>query len=1007
MSRQESVAEERFNFLGPPDGPGELGWLAHFRVLRLLGKGGMGIVFAAEDRHLRRCVALKVLKPALAYDFVARQRFLREAQAAAALRHDHVVTIYQVGQEHDLPYLVMELLDGESLNWRLEREPRPPLALVLRWGREMAEGLAAAHAVGLIHRDIKPANIWLEAPAERVKILDFGLARSLQDDTRLTESGMVIGTPAYMPPEQVSGAETDGRSDLFSLGCLLYQMAAGQLPFQGNNTLAFFSALAVQVPRNLRELDATIPPAFAELVQSLLAKQREERPASAREVADHLRTIERDLAGNASAHEQEVAAVDIPMLTSSGQMAIPPSSGTELIEQKPRRWRPVLAALALAAGLLSLAWLVGFGFQTNTPSPHPFAPGTPSSQPADPPRLTALDRLRPEQIPAAERFPWQPPELVAVIGTNRAAHWDKVWHVALSPDGKLAAAANGNLVHLWDTATGQLHAILHGHTDTVRFVTFAPDGQTVASGSLDGIVKIWDSATGQEKASWQNTHLSLDPGAFGYDGRILVGGGLEGNIRLWDARTGREVVTWKGHEVPLWSLALANDGKTLVTAARDSSVKVWDVGTRQEKASLKGHSAKVDFLVFSPDGGNLASLARGSWTNPGELKLWDAGSWKELAAFSGEEIHVKCLALSANGVRLLTDRNKDVRVWDGQTLRPTSTLSGHTDVIYSVAVTPDGTLAASGSLDGTLRLWDLDKKQERHVLGQASGAIRDAEFTPDGAALALAGADGVALWRANSGTTEALFPKPPSAARSVAVSSDGKLLVGVAADGTPWLWDVDAGKRRTDLKQGPFQVTLFALAPDGQTLVTADSAIAHLWDLTSGKWRRALPPHPDQIIALAFSPDSQYVATGCRDGGVRLFASNTGQEQGRLLGHKTYIKSVAFLHDDRTLAIGSLDRTVRLWDYRARRQHRTLEGHHGEVIGVAAAPNGQLLASTSTNGDIILWDLSSGEKLRHWQMPGSVPRLCFSPDSRYLATVNGNGTVNLLRLTEAPAGGGR
>ncbi len=294
-----AVAED-YPFLTPSSDPSELGRLGAYRVLKVLGTGGMGIVFLAEDVHLQRSVALKVLKPALAANEAHRQRFLREARAAAKVQHDHVVTIYQVGQERDGSFLAMELLEGVSLEHRLRAQEPLPIAEIVRIGRETTEGLAAAHERGLIHRDIKPANLWLESPKGRVKILDFGLARSASENVHLTDSGAILGTPAYMAPEQARGEPVDARCDLFSLGCVLYRLGTGALPFPGENTLTVLNALATLSPRPVAEVNPAVPPALSELIMQLLSKDAAQRPVSAREVADRLATIERRLADDAS-----------------------------------------------------------------------------------------------------------------------------------------------------------------------------------------------------------------------------------------------------------------------------------------------------------------------------------------------------------------------------------------------------------------------------------------------------------------------------------------------------------------------------------------------------------------------------------------------------------------------------------------------------------------------------------------------------------------------------------
>jgi Leucine-rich repeat (LRR) protein/tRNA A-37 threonylcarbamoyl transferase component Bud32 len=280
-------------FLSPAQGPGEIGRFAAFRILEVLGTGGMGIVFLGEDPQLKRRVALKVMRPEVAALPAARQRFLREAQAVAAIEHDHIVPIYQVGEERGIPFLAMPLLKGQSLNDCLQRPGPLPLADVLRLGRQIALGLAAAHERGLVHRDIKPANLWLEPEqGGRIKVLDFGLARPIADDAHLTEQGVIVGTPSHMAPEQANGAQADQRCDLFSLGVVLYRMSTGQLPFRGENTLAVLSALSSVTPPRPQTLNPEVPAGLDLLVMQLLAKEPDDRPASAREVAERLQALE-------------------------------------------------------------------------------------------------------------------------------------------------------------------------------------------------------------------------------------------------------------------------------------------------------------------------------------------------------------------------------------------------------------------------------------------------------------------------------------------------------------------------------------------------------------------------------------------------------------------------------------------------------------------------------------------------------------------------------------------
>jgi serine/threonine protein kinase len=282
----------------PPRAADEIGPFEHYRILRKLGEGGMGLIFQAEDTHLKRHVALKVLHPRIAEEAVARQRFLREAQAMAAIHHDNVVAVYQVGvakigsAKQDLPFLAMQYLEGESLQDRIARDKCLPIQEVARIGRKIAEGLAAAHAKGLVHRDIKPSNIWLTTPNGRVKILDFGLARLLDGNSNLSSSGQIIGTPSFMSPEQARGDVADPRSDLFSLGCVLYRMLTGTLPFDGPSPMAVLSKVIVEKPLPLAERMPAVPGRLARLIHRLMAKASEARPPSAAAVAAALNKIE-------------------------------------------------------------------------------------------------------------------------------------------------------------------------------------------------------------------------------------------------------------------------------------------------------------------------------------------------------------------------------------------------------------------------------------------------------------------------------------------------------------------------------------------------------------------------------------------------------------------------------------------------------------------------------------------------------------------------------------------
>jgi serine/threonine protein kinase len=270
--------------LQPSDDTQTIGRIGGYEVLDAIGRGGMGVVLKAFDPALNRYVALKVLASELAHNASARRRFAREAQAAAAVVHDHVVPIYAVDGTGPIPYLVMAYIPGRSLQERIDETGPLDVREILRIGMQTAAGLAAAHAQGLVHRDIKPANILLENSVERVRITDFGLARAM-DEASQTQSGVLAGTPQYMAPEQASGEAIDYRTDLFSLGSVLYAMCTGHSPFRAETTVAVLRRICDGSPRPVREVNPDIPDWLAAIINKLLSKRPSDRYGSAEDVA--------------------------------------------------------------------------------------------------------------------------------------------------------------------------------------------------------------------------------------------------------------------------------------------------------------------------------------------------------------------------------------------------------------------------------------------------------------------------------------------------------------------------------------------------------------------------------------------------------------------------------------------------------------------------------------------------------------------------------------------------
>ena len=349
---------EALGLLGPTDDPSKLGRIAGYEIIGILGRGGMGIVFKGFDPPLNRYVAIKMLLPQLAASGAARKRFAREAQAAAAVVDDHVMAIHAVAEWKGIPYLVMPYSRGTSLQRRLDANGPLTLREILRIASQTAKGLAAAHAQGLVHRDIKPANILLDDGVERVTLTDFGLARAV-DDASLTRTGVLAGTPQYMSPEQTRAQAVDARSDLFSLGSVLYAMCTGSPPFRADSSYALLRMIADDEPRTIRETNPDIPEWLCKIVARLMAKNADERYATALEVAHLLESC--------LAHVQQPMVVPLPLELSQSELR----KRVTAIWEKGWKWGAGSLVLGIFAVLL---WTNPWGSVGQQPSSSPASP---------------------------------------------------------------------------------------------------------------------------------------------------------------------------------------------------------------------------------------------------------------------------------------------------------------------------------------------------------------------------------------------------------------------------------------------------------------------------------------------------------------------------------------------------------------------------------------------------------------------------------------------------------
>jgi serine/threonine protein kinase len=667
----ELLTDEPYDFLAPAQAPDELGRLGGYRVLKVLGAGGMGVVFQAEDAQLRRLVALKAMKPALGGS-ASRQRFLREARATAALCNDHIVAIHQVGEERGVPYLAMPLLQGEMLDDLVKREGKLAIPEVLRIGREIAEGLAAAHERGLIHRDIKPSNIWLESPHARVKILDFGLARG-PGDAHLTQTGAILGTPAYMAPEQARGETVDHRGDIFSLGCVLYRLCVGEPPFKGKDATSVLLALVTIQPKPPRQVNPTVPAALDALIMRLLAKDLGDRPQSARAVIEAIASLER---------EQLIPPDTTPPLAIP--VACEPASVMQVNQVVHRRrhlfclWPSLFFA---AVGAL-LVFVLLYANQDRRSENRPENPTKTAQEPSG-----ELRRFRKHSTP--------------------------VLHLAFVPDGSRFYSAGDAELLLWDVNQAQElknFGTLQGYLDgSLAAFGLSPDGRRVfvasgrpANNEGGNRLRLYDQEFLQVELELAGHFNAIGEVSISPDGRMILIAEKAGTAYLWDLKTNKELQRFEG------SLArFSRDGKSIVTG-KGLFLKKWQVGAERELQSIelpKDNFDSVTCLAPLPDG---CKIIVGSAVSG--LRVWDLAEGKQLHAFGNEHKGVHALTVSADGQRLLTGgTDRTVRLWDVASWTQIACFRGHDGPVRCVAFSPRDNTALSGSDDQTVRLWQLPR----------------------------------------------------------------------------------------------------------------------------------------------------------------------------------------------------------------------------------------------------------------------------------------------------------
>jgi eukaryotic-like serine/threonine-protein kinase len=965
------------------------GQFGDYQLLSLIARGGMGVVFRARQHSLNRLVAVKVIRDGARASAVDARRFRNEAEAVAQLDHPHIVPIHEVGERNGCSYFSMKLLGGGNLAERLAEFTRDPRASA-RLMSAVARAVQHAHERGILHRDLKPSNILLDDRGDPL-VADFGLARWLEGDCELTETGTVLGSPAYMAPEQASGRKgsVTTATDVHGLGAVLYAILAGRPPFRGVSPLEALDRVRGQAPDPPRMIRPSTDRDLETICLKCLEKDPQQRYDSALAVAEDL---ERWLAGRPILARQAgraerawrccrrnpwvsalMAAVILLVSTSglgffmvnSRNRAVVRSNQVVRNQQRTIRGQQYVRHLKLAGQL----------WANNRPGEA----------------LTLLERYLPTPDDDDLRhYPWHYIHRLCTVGTPPLlGHRGDVYFAAFAPNGKtLATAGKDRTVRLWDVATQTTHMTLIGHTDEVNWVAFSSDGKRLASAGDDGTARIWDLAAGRVIAILSGDRDEVLAAVFTPDGRQLITCSRNGTLWFWDAATYKQCRSFAVSNGRLQSLAVSPDGVTL--AIGGDSLVIWDSVKQRELRRLHSGEGQFNSVAFSHDG---RSLAAGLY---GRVFLCDPSNGTITNTFSGDVGAVESVAFSHDD-RLLASVGSGgvIHMWDRATGAPDQIASGQAR-LWCITFSPDGPGFATTSVDETIKLWNAVANRAWIPIPSPSASVNNLSmaFSTEGSKFAVS-------LRGNVWTYETRTGRPLSKTRldpgrpifCTALSSDAALLAMSDEIGNISLWDLSSNRRLREF-QAPrvhwatsFSISrcgkwVAGISSDKQTFIldTADGTLRQfgedmgrrlavfadgectiwgegalrpfLWDPVSNRTRTASQlGHKNSIHDLASSPDGKILATASADRTVILWDRKSLECLSQLYGHTGDVASVAFSPDGRTLATGGHDRLVRLWDLASGVEIASLGGHTGPVAYLLFSPDGLTLASAATKGE--------------------------------------------------------
>jgi WD40 repeat protein len=876
----------------------------------------MGEVWQGTDRQLKRQVAVKVMRDRLADP----RRFQREAQIAARIQHPGITVVYDSGTHDGLPFIVMELLHGQNLADMLERTAghRLPVGTAVSLVVQAASALQAAHNNHVIHRDLKPANLFLHNG--QLKICDFGIARIADAPDGLTSAGYVMGSAQYMSPEQCEGAQIDERSDLYSLGCVFYELLTGQPPFSGGGQRAIMNQHLTKPAADPRTLRPDIPAGLESIVLTMLAKEPDDRPAGAGVVAAKLEAV----------------------LVAASSMVRPTMRPASKPAGQPPKPTPIRSHPAVVPG--------------SSPSavPRPQLQVAPSAGSWSMLAFDPSGRWLASADGDGTITLWDVASGLPVRSWSAEAH---VLAMAAGSGNQLAVGGDDGCARIWDVERATLRGQFCGHAGGVEAVALDQRGVQLATGDVGGGVRLWNPGIGEPVMAWRLARCAVTAMAFDPSGGQLAAGGEDNTLRVWDARSPTRGIFLAEPPYGEEATAIAFDaaGGQLAVGGADGQVRVWDLESQESRLLSPRHDH---------DGGVLAvawNAPQGHWVSigaDGRLSAGDGDKWPVV-----ERGHVRAAAVSVTSGQgaVIDDGSGRIYIFRIGDPGTRQRLRGDDTILNGVAFGPSGELLVIDGADGVLHLWDARRQTLRSTAVSGAG-ISAVAGSPSGRQVAVCREDGRVMVCGIDGflaLTEEWARQCPEAASAVVFSPDGSRVV-TAGDAVR-AWRTKDGSACPALPESAQRTRAIAYNRSGRHLAAAGTnGVILVWDAAAGVLVDTLVGHKGVVHAAAFSPLSGRLATAGSDGTIRIWDPDRGRLLVSLNGWECRAKVLAFSPADGVLAIGGTDGVVRFREPRNWTQTHAGPGHVHGITAMCFDASGRRLATVGRDGTARVWNPAMG-----------------------------------------------